>query len=69
MPQLIVRQYKRDGERLLRGTGRLFTEVNVISFLKRTFHGTVRRRNIKPEAWVRFEDIPSRICGGTNVEV
>ena len=27
----------------------------------------VSRRPLNPEAWVRFEDIPSSICGGQNV--
>jgi hypothetical protein len=27
------------------------------------------RRPVKAEAWVQFEDIPSRLCGGQNVEI
>jgi hypothetical protein len=29
----------------------------------------VSRRPLKTEAWVRFEDTPSRICGRQNVEL
>jgi hypothetical protein len=27
----------------------------------------VIRRHLQAEAWVRFEDFPSRLCGGQNV--
>ena len=34
---------------------------------KRSMVKTVRRRPLKADAWVRFEDIPSNVCHSTSV--
>jgi hypothetical protein len=45
-------------------------EVSVMPPLKRPYHGSGgKSRPLKAEVWFQFEDIPSRICGGTDAEM